>query len=31
VTLDELRIECAFPADQATADLCHALEASAQP
>ncbi len=26
VTLDELRIECAFPADQATADLCHALE-----
>jgi hypothetical protein len=26
VTLDELRIECAFPADQATADLCHALD-----
>lgn len=26
VTLDELRIECAFPADQATADLCRALE-----
>lgn len=26
VTLDELRIECAFPADQATADLCHALQ-----
>jgi hypothetical protein len=25
VTLDELRIECAFPADQATADFCHAL------
>jgi hypothetical protein len=28
VTLDELRIECAFPADPATADLCRALEAS---
>jgi transcriptional regulator with XRE-family HTH domain len=26
VTLDELRIECAFPADQATADLCRELE-----
>jgi transcriptional regulator with XRE-family HTH domain len=25
VTLDELRIECAFPADDATADLCRAL------
>jgi hypothetical protein len=25
VTLDELRIECAFPADAATADLCRAL------
>jgi transcriptional regulator with XRE-family HTH domain len=31
VTLDELRIECAFPADQATADLCRALEASQDP
>jgi hypothetical protein len=25
VTLDELRIECAFPADQATADFCQGL------
>jgi hypothetical protein len=25
VTIDELRIECAFPADQATAELCRAL------
>ena len=25
VTLDELRVECAFPADQATAELCRAL------
>jgi hypothetical protein len=25
VTLDELRIECAFPADDATAELCRAL------
>jgi len=25
VTLDELRIECAFPADEATAEFCHAL------
>ena len=25
VTLDELRIECAFPADEATAELCHTL------
>ena len=25
VTLDELRIECAFPADEATAELCRAL------
>lgn len=26
VTLDELRIECAYPADEATASLCRALE-----
>jgi transcriptional regulator with XRE-family HTH domain len=26
VTLDELRIECAFPADQGTAEFCRALE-----
>jgi transcriptional regulator with XRE-family HTH domain len=25
VTLDELRIECTFPGDDATAELCHAL------
>lgn len=25
VTVDELRIECAFPADDATAELCRAL------
>jgi transcriptional regulator with XRE-family HTH domain len=25
VTLDELRIECAFPADESTAELCRAL------
>jgi hypothetical protein len=25
VTLDELRIECAFPADEATAEFCRAL------
>jgi hypothetical protein len=25
VTLDELRVECAFPADEETADLCRAL------
>jgi hypothetical protein len=25
VTLDDLRIECAFPADEATAALCHSL------
>jgi len=25
VTLDELRIECAFPADEATAEFCHSL------
>jgi transcriptional regulator with XRE-family HTH domain len=25
VTLDELRVECAFPADQETAELCRAL------
>jgi transcriptional regulator with XRE-family HTH domain len=25
VTLDELRIECAFPADEATAEVCRAL------
>jgi len=25
VTLDELRVECAFPADQATVELCRAL------
>jgi transcriptional regulator with XRE-family HTH domain len=30
VTLDELRIECAFPADQETAELCRALEREEQ-
>ncbi|MGH9839725.1 MAG: hypothetical protein ACREEM_13165 [Blastocatellia bacterium] len=25
VTIDELRIECAFPADDATAEICQAL------
>jgi hypothetical protein len=25
VTLDDVRIECAFPADQATAEFCAAL------
>jgi hypothetical protein len=29
VTLDELRIECAFPADDHTAAVCAALAASA--
>jgi transcriptional regulator with XRE-family HTH domain len=28
VTLDELRIDCAFPADQRTADVCHKLARS---
>ncbi|MGH7526337.1 MAG: helix-turn-helix domain-containing protein [Gemmatimonadales bacterium] len=31
VTLDDLRIECVFPADQATADLCRALEREEAP
>jgi hypothetical protein len=25
VTLDEIRIECAFPADESTAELCRLL------
>jgi hypothetical protein len=25
VTIDDLRIECSFPADEATAELCRAL------
>ena len=29
VTLDELRIECAFPADEATAELCRGLASTA--
>jgi hypothetical protein len=28
VTVDELRIECAFPADDPTAEFCHALAAA---
>ena len=31
VTLDELRIECTFPADDATAEVCRALARTAPP
>jgi hypothetical protein len=29
VTLDELRIECSFPADDATAEFCRKVAGSA--